>query len=147
MRQIHRFLALSRSKKKLLLYAFVLLNGIRLALWMFPFGLVKRQLAAVSTAWVCPAAKPPIALALIVKAVAIAGRHTPGKARCLVRALTTQALLNHYRYPHQLHIGVMKKADCSVEAHAWIEYEGLVIVGGLDNLSEFKPLSAAGLSQ
>lgn len=124
----------------LLLYAVVLLNGIRLALWIFPFSLVNRQLSAISTVWVRPTSQPPVALALIVKAVTIAGRYTPGNARCLVRALTAQALLNYYEYSHQLHIGVMKKADRSVEAHAWVEHEGWIVVGGLDNLSEFKPL-------
>ena len=139
MNRIRRFWGLSGQKQRLLIYACLLLNGIRLALWLFSFNFVRRRLGDLSTVWTRHPVGQPVSVALVAGAVAIAGRYTPGTARCLVRALTTQALLDHYGYPHQLHIGVMKN-DLSVEAHAWIEYQGRVVVGGLDNLQEFKPL-------
>ena len=63
---------------------------------------------------------------------------------CLVKALTTQLLLNRFGYPHQLRIGVAKGATSGIEAHAWIECEGKVLMGAAYDLNRFKPLSVAG---
>ncbi len=135
---------LSWQERRVLLYTYLLLNTIRLALWLLPFGTLRQQLKAIPSIWVEHETVRPVAVNFIVWAVAIAGRYAPGRAKCLARALTTQLLLNRYGYRHELHIGVAKDDSQMLEAHAWIEYQGQVIVGGLSNLNRFKPLSAAG---
>lgn len=144
MRQLSRLLTLSKHERRIIFYACLLLNGIRLALWLLPFNLVRHKLAEIASVWVCKNTPQSVSLGLIVWAVNIATRHTPGGAKCLVRALTTQLLLTRYGYSHQLHIGVAKSAIDTLEAHAWIECQGRVVVGWLNNLSRFKSLSAEG---
>ena len=141
MRRLCKVLTLSTYERRVIIYACLLLNGIRLALWLLPFNLVRHKLAQIASVWVCKDVPQSVSLKLIVWAVNIATRYTPGSAKCLVRALTTQLLLTRYGYSHQLHIGVAKSAADTLEAHAWIEHKGKVIVGDLQDLSRYTPLS------
>ena len=143
-RRFRKAIALSGQQWLVLLYACCLLNFIRLLLWRFPFGKVRAQLATVSAKWTTTMPGPTISVAFIAWTVSAASRHTPGGAMCLVRALTMQLLLNHYGYAHQLHIGVTRNAQQVFEAHAWVEYEGRVIMGYLNHLDQFKRLTTAG---
>jgi hypothetical protein len=145
MRRRDKLRFLSWPEQRVLLYACLLLNAIRLALWLLPFGIIRRQLKTVLSVWVDHKPVKPVSVDFIVWTVAVAGRYTPGVAMCLARALTTQLLLNRYGYPHQLHIGVAKNDAQALEAHAWIEFEGEVVVGKLSNLERFKSLSVAGV--
>ncbi len=145
MRRLNKLLAFSWQERRVLLYACLLLNCIRLALWLFPFGFVRQLLNKVSSIWVCTSARQTVSIQFIRWAVTFASRHTPGGAMCLVKAFTTQILLNRYGYVHQLHIGVAKGDKQELEAHAWIEYEGCVVMGGLSDLDRFKPLAVAGV--
>ena len=129
-----------------LVYACIGLNIIRLALWLLPFNVVRQNLTALSARWRQQDIAHPISVTAIVWCVTIASHYTPGKAKCLVKALTTQLLLNRYGYPHQLHIGVALNQAQAFEAHAWIEYENHVIMGDLPDLSRFKPLSKTGVT-
>lgn len=143
MEQLSRLYQLSWQQRKVLLYACLLLNGIRLALWLLPFGQVRILLergAAIERSHQSPAT---VSVGFIVRAVKAASRYTPGGAMCLVRALTTQSLLGRYGYPHELRIGVARNAANGLEAHAWIEYKGQVIIGELNRLNDFQPLVAA----
>jgi hypothetical protein len=76
----------------------------------------------------------------IIWAVEISSRWMPGGAKCLARALTTQVLLNQCGYTPNLRIGVAKSVNGTLEAHAWIEYQGHVVMGNLRDLSRFIPL-------
>lgn len=143
-RRLRKALALSWQQWFVLLCACGLLNFIRLLLWRFPFGKVRAWLAAFSSKWTTTTPGLTISVPFIAWAVSAASRHTPGGAMCLVKALTTQLLLNHYGYTHQLHIGVTRNAQQVFEAHAWVEYEGQVIMGYLDNLDQFNRLTTAG---
>ncbi|WP_081716949.1 lasso peptide biosynthesis B2 protein [Leptolyngbya sp. Heron Island J] len=145
MRRLNRLLKLSGSEFRVLLFACLLLNGIRLALFLFPFNSIRQRLTQFSTVWICQDENSPISVRFIGWAIHIAGRYTLGTAKCLVRALTAQLLLTRYGYPHQLHIGVAKSAADTLEAHAWIEYQGRVIVGQLNDLSRFKSLASEGI--
>jgi hypothetical protein len=147
MKRRHKLFALSQQERRVLFYAVFLLNGLRLALWLFPFKAIKRQLANLSSVWVDKKITASVSVEHIVWAVSVASRYTPGRAMCLVQALTTQQLLFRYGYAHHLHIGVTKSAADTLNAHAWIEYEGCVIVGSLTNLSQFKPLVPVGVSK
>lgn len=144
MRQLNRWLSFSWQERRVLFYACLLLNGIRLSLWLFPFGWVRRSLNKISSIWICNSANQTISIQSIRRAVIMASRYTPGGAMCLVKAFTTQLLLHRYGYVHQLHIGVAKDDQHRFEAHAWIEHEGYVVMGKLSDLDRFKPLVIAG---
>ena len=61
--------------------------------------------------------------------VALASRYVP-RATCLTQALATLILLDLYRYPVTLRIGVARNNVGEFEAHAWIESDGSVVIGG-----------------
>jgi hypothetical protein len=60
------------------------------------------------------------------RVVAIASRHAPYRGNCLSRSLTLWWLLLGQGIPSELRIGVSRPPG-QFEAHAWIEYEGVVI--------------------
>lgn len=67
----------------------------------------------------------------ICRAVDIAARFVPG-ATCLVKAQVGSAMLNRFGYAAEIKIGVWKKSP-GLEAHAWVECGGLVVLGATGN--------------
>jgi Transglutaminase-like superfamily len=59
-----------------------------------------------------------------------AGRHSPLGTTCLTTALVAQALLQRHGYEAKLRIGVRRDPNGAFTAHAWLERDGIVIVGG-----------------
>jgi len=49
---------------------------------------------------------------------------------CLAVALVAQSLLMRHGYESSFRIGVRRSEDRAFAAHAWLEREGRVIVGG-----------------
>ena len=64
----------------------------------------------------------------IVWATTTAARCVPG-ASCLVQAITGWSMLQEAGYPASLHVGVAKGEKVPLQAHAWIESEGRVLIG------------------
>lgn len=64
---------------------------------------------------------------------------------CLHRALVLHQWLRSERIPSQLMIGVMS-AEGSLEAHAWVEVDGVPVLDKPQSLSAFTALAPAGLS-
>lgn len=145
-RNLKKLFRLCWRQRRVLFYACLCLNLIRLALWLLPFKVVRQHITAVAAQWESHTCPNPVAVNSIVWSVTAAGCCTPGGAKCLAKALTTQLLLNRYGYTHQLHIGVAMGEAQMVEAHAWIEYEDRVIMGSLQDLSRFKSLSRTGVT-
>ena len=63
-------------------------------------------------------------------AVEVASRHTPGVKTCLNQALAAQVLLARRGHPAVLRIGVAKGKEAHLRAHAWVESEGKIVIGG-----------------
>ena len=124
----YRFLDLKRKDKLLLFKAFLLLGGIRLALWTLPFKTLQRILEerrsriAGNEAYQLPPER-------IAWAVGMVSQFIP-KATCLSQALATHVLLASYGYQPSLQIGVARGDNGQLEAHAWVESRGKVIIGG-----------------
>ena len=169
MQRILKVLAkLKRSRKRdlaLIAIAFGLLSIIRLGLWLMPFRILCNLLMRIShpsfsrsvSKLVFPGSSSASSVtseasgqtvpltrkvAKLVWSVQVAGHYMPGGAKCLARALATQVLMNWYRHSSELRIGVNKTATGEFRAHAWIEYQGRVIIGNLEDLSQFTPLLA-----
>ncbi len=142
MERSRKFLRLSRSDRQLLLGTFFLLGLVRLGLWLLPFQTLRQILARISQAnpvgehKYCPPTTDKI-----VWAVNLSSRYMPGGAKCLARALTTQVLMGRHGYSPQLLIGVAKGDGGQLEAHAWVESQGQVVIGHLRDLSRFTPLA------
>lgn len=138
MRQVRIFLQLRPLERRLVLDALALVVVTRLALTTLPFQRAQR----IAEGWARRpgrAAWRPTAgqIAFAVTAVA---RYVPA-ATCLTRALATRALLAHYGYAGDLRIGVAKSDSGTLEAHAWIEYDGRILVGGpAAHVARYTPL-------
>lgn len=65
----------------------------------------------------------------IVWALDAASRRVPLVNSCLPRALAARFLLVRWGYPAELSIGVAKNNDGKLEAHAWVETLGRVVIG------------------
>jgi hypothetical protein len=112
----------------------------RVALSVLPLPharrLVRRCLRAASP----PPARQASA-AQVVWAATSAGRRSPLGATCLTTALVAQALLQRHGYEAKLRIGVRRDLNGAFTAHAWLESEGKVIVGGpAEMVAAFAPL-------
>ena len=79
----------------------------------------------------------------VVWAVTVASRYAPGRTTCLTRALTVQGMLARLGYPSRLHVGVVRGPQGAVEAHAWVECAGRILIGGTTSeIGQFTPLAA-----
>ena len=72
-------------------------------------------------------------------AVSAGSRYTPSTS-CLVQALAAQMLLNRRGYLSQLRIGVAKGDAGQFQAHAWVESDGRIIIGGNKDFLRYKML-------
>lgn len=136
---LRKFLRLPRSKQFVLVEAVVLLVTIRAGLCVFTFSTVRRGLDLVRVL------RPPFTVCSYSRAriqwgVYVADRYLPGTDSCLERALTAEHLLRAHGHSGVIRIGVDGDRD-EFAAHAWVESEGQVIVGGgdLSSYTELQP--------
>ena len=76
----------------------------------------------------------------VLWAIEASGRRMPGLSTCLVRALVAGILLGSRDHPVRVTIGVRRTPDGMLESHAWVERDGLVIVGELLGRAPFVPM-------
>lgn len=131
---------MGRGDRLLILRSWLVLNAVRLGLWLLPFRVVRHLLTILSPSPDVGARTGSPSINRIIRAVTLSSHFSPGSAKCLARALTTQCLLHRAGYATELHIGVLKNDRGQLEAHAWLEYEGIVVMGRLDTLSRYTPL-------
>ncbi|BAZ11055.1 hypothetical protein NIES4071_28800 [Calothrix sp. NIES-4071] len=139
MKRLRNFLKRSNRSKILLLTALILLTSIRFGLLLLPFRNLLKLITLISEGLLHKIAVNKVSLGQIVWAVDVVTRYMPGGAKCLARALTTQVLMNWCGYKPELRIGVSKGETGTFEAHAWIEYQGRVVIGYLQDLPRFVP--------
>jgi Transglutaminase-like superfamily len=101
---------------------------VRIALWLLPFRLLHRLVARLTRR---PAGRAPstaVPAERITWAVAAVARRIP-RATCLTQALAATLLLAWRGHAATLRLGVAKKEDGSLHAHAWLECGGIIILG------------------
>ena len=154
---LSKFLHLSWREKRCLLLAFVVLHVIRFGLWRRSFKALWCQIKHDSdqpAPWVQSFLPVPPPVSELVQAIDSASWYTLKPARCLSRALTLYLLMKWFKYTPTLRIGVAKPQAISstsettskvtpppkIDAHAWVEYQGQVILGQISDLGRFTPL-------
>lgn len=142
MKQILKFLNLTGQDRQLLLKSFILLGLVRLGLYLLPFGTLKQFLDNRLQLFSKSQKIARIELDKIPWAINLSAKYWFGEVKCLAKALTTQILMSSYGYCSQLQIGVAKSKQGNLEAHAWVENEGKVVVGHLQDLCRFTPLTS-----
>lgn len=162
MGRIAGFLAVPIGEKFRLLVAAALVVLARVGFVLFPFRTFRRALLAFARplARIVPGSPSPAHVAWAVDA---ADRSIPGHRTCLMRSVSAEAI--HCLYGHEIvhRIGVApagtdesRAADAPAteipahtglpddtggfEAHSWIEYDGSVLLGHLEDLARFEPL-------
>ncbi|HEY0606522.1 MAG TPA: lasso peptide biosynthesis B2 protein [Herpetosiphonaceae bacterium] len=141
MSPLRKWLKLSPGERWLLLRAWLLLGAIRVALWLLPFRVVHRLLARPQ------GASPRFSIEQIGWAVAIAGVYLP-RATCLPQALAAQVLLRRNGHAADLKIGVARDERGRLEAHAWVESAGRIVIGGsASTVARYTPLPAFPLER
>lgn len=141
MQRLRKFLQINQRDRRLLVNTALLLGTIRLGLWLLPFQTL-RQLLARMTQITTELQKPNHAsIGRVVWAVEVVSRYMPGGVKCLARALSTQVLLGRRGHLAELRIGVAKSERGQLEAHAWVESQGRIVIGGLKDLARYTPLS------
>ena len=133
MRLIGKLLRLSQIERRLLIQSSLLLWAIRAGLALFPLQRVRRLLARLS------GERGQAPIRQIAWAVDAASRYG-SPSTCLTRALAMKALLVRHGHPATLRIGVAKEAGGTLEAHAWVESGGVVVLGQVEELASYTPL-------
>jgi hypothetical protein len=140
MTQVIKFLQLSLPEQKLLVKASFLLLAIQCGLIFLPFKRQYRLLIRFSKLSVTTQVPDPIYLQQVVSAIIKASHHLLGPNTCLPQALTADLLLKRHGFPVRLIFGVRKDEFGVFKAHAWVENEGVVVIGG--NHLELEPYTA-----
>jgi hypothetical protein len=133
---------------QLLVRAGLRLLLVRLALWLLPFGTVRR-LALRRRRTVAPPQDPGLPRRA-AWAVAALGRRLPAMT-CLVQAIALESLLSQAGHAVTLRIGVRRAGPGTTSrwlAHAWVEQDGQVLLGNVPDLTTYAVLTGlTGSSQ
>jgi hypothetical protein len=122
-----------------LMKASALLIGTRILLPVAGIKSVRRCLAATSSS-----GAGNLSEATILRMLRGAARICPVGSTCLTRAITGQHLLRKAGIESRLCIGVMRDDQKQFQAHAWLEKDGRVILGGSqDEIRQWIPLTGA----
>jgi hypothetical protein len=139
MRALRKFLCLPRADRRLLVGAALLLGLIGAALRLVSF----KKLLHLSEAFCRRSSQgqnlPPPSSECIIWAITAANRRMPFGRSCLTQALATKILLTYWGHPARMRIGVSKGEHGRLEAHAWVESRGVVVMGAQAS-SRFVPL-------
>lgn len=134
MRLVRRFAALAPAERRLVVRALLTVLTVRLGMALGLFGALRGRLARVGPVPGGWGGVPPERIAWAVRAVA---RRVPGTT-CLVQALAAAALLRRHGMDADVRIGVTRGDRGALEAHAWVESGGRVVLGGTERA--FVPL-------
>jgi hypothetical protein len=128
---------LSAADGVLLIEAAILLVAVRFGLALMGFRRLRTALPRVTTS----RQQPRDRVVWAVKAIA---RRLPA-ARCLSQALVMNALLSRHGHASDLKIGVRLAdrtvRDVPLDAHAWVECDGRIVIGAIADLDEYAVLA------
>lgn len=139
MERLRKFFLLSFDDRRLLMRSVVLLTVIKLGLRLLPFRTMRRLLAKATRTGERTGADPSL-VEKVVWAVEAVHSHIPVLKNCLSEALAAQVLLARQGHISTLRIGVARSESGELRAHAWIEVDGRVIMGGARSPSCFVAL-------
>jgi hypothetical protein len=139
----HKFASLDRSRRRLVLEVALLMALVKAGLRVFPYPTLRVALDYYVRLRTVPHED---AEADVIEQVGWATRVVATRlprATCLVQALTAATILRRRGYACELRIGVRASGTRTVpfEAHAWVDCSGLVAIGAIEDLPEFKVMA------
>jgi len=66
----------------------------------------------------------------VSRAIRTMSRHLPWECKCLAQAISGKMMLGRRQVPSTLYLGVSKKEDGNLNAHAWLRAGEIIILGG-----------------
>jgi hypothetical protein len=139
LKNLRKFLLLDRHNRRLLLASILWLWAVRLGLWLLPFQTVRRLIAKFSPPKPISSKEATPDVERIPWAITVASRYVP-TATCLTQALAGQILLAQHGEPALLQIGVAKNEAGNLQAHAWVESQGRIVIGASPELFRYTRL-------
>ena len=136
-RALRRFLQFDPTDRRLLVRAAMVVTAFRVALWVCPFRVLRRFFANRK-----PAASSGFPKKKLVWAVEATAKRIP-RATCLTQAMALQYLLLRSGYTCTVQIGVTHDEARKFQAHAWVESDGKILIGGRE-ADRYTPLYAWG---
>lgn len=112
--------------------ALAVMVHVRVLLWLLPSRVSLKMVRRLEEIAARPRAAPRPAVETITWAIGAASRRIP-RATCLTQAVSAQLLLRHYGYDSRLCLGVARSAMGEFFAHAWVERDGRIVVGGIES--------------
>lgn len=137
-RALRRLRELPPERRRVLLQAAGTLVAVRAALRLLPFATVRRLVSRLARPRAAREAPPEPAT--VGWAVEAAGRRLLSSHPCLPQALTAQLLLARAGHASRLRIGVARREPEAMQAHAWVECGGEIVVGHLAEHGSYTPL-------
>lgn len=137
MRRLQSFLRLPARERFLYIHTWLLLFRIRLMLWVLPYRRW-RQIAAqmIYIEHERQLERPQIDQ--LTRAVKVMSRYVP-HASCLTQAIAAQTLLANQGQHSQLRVGVTQNGG-KLEAHAWVQVDGRIVIGGRERVAHFSAM-------
>ena len=126
--------------RRLLVCAAGLLGLTSLGLSLLSFERVRKVLRRLRVKPVCACRVDGASAQRIVAAVERAAQYLPLKSTCLGKALAAQVLLDWHDLESHLRVGVMKTSAEELVAHDWLESGEKVLIGDLEDLSQYTRL-------
>lgn len=136
MQTVRKFLGASRADRSLAVTCFRAVIAAGALVKLRPYrDLRKRLQTAPAVAEQHPRPSQPH----ILKVLAAVARRMPW-ATCLIQAIAAQNVLANYGYASTLRIGVSADAKGEFAAHAWLEQDGRVLIGGENSPTSYAVL-------
>lgn len=139
LKRLRNFFRRSPADRLLLVKSAMLLGIIGVGLFLLPFKVVLVRVDSVKPRKGLKHGKDTIAAKRISWAVSKVSRYVPF-TKCLAKALAVKVLFAREGYEAELCIGVDKCGNDQLKAHAWVESQGEIVIGNMDDLSRFKVL-------
>lgn len=109
-----------------------------MALLLIPFNWIFQRTGKLG----CSGSRPARPFKHILESIETASGFVPG-ATCLVKALAARVLLARHGYRTECRLGVARHSKTDkIYAHAWLEYQGAVVMGG--EVSQYQALPLWG---
>lgn len=134
------FLRNSLSDQRLLIKALALLCFVRLGLWFMPLRTLREMVEKIARRRLSSTTPQDMLMVRkIAASVRRVSRYVP-LASCLTQALAAQFLLARRGQVSNLLIGVTKTEEGEFKAHAWLEANGKIIIGGVKGFRSYTVL-------
>jgi len=134
-RRLRTFLALPGAERGAFLQAWAWVCASKLALSLF--GLPRTLAWHRRTSRAATVATPRAA-----RWIGVAARYCPGGASCLVRSLALVGLMRRRGFAAELRVGVGKTSP-RLEAHAWVELDGVPVNDAPDVAARYRPFAGS----